>query len=152
MASVTTRLFQTTSILALLLATGCSSYNKDYQSRSVYSSTETNMIGGDSGIIGAVNAWRYYLGRLPSEDRRLQEKAVFYVLENSLVKEGQTVSWHNEKNDTHGFVTYVSGHGTSSRFCKVIETVIVEGTNHAKFKEEACKGSGTRDWVFVERG
>lgn len=144
-----TRLFL---IISLITLAGCSTTG-NVESESVYSSTETRYLtyNGSNGIIDSINAWRNLAGRLSSEDQERQRQAVHFILDSKDLEFGTTVSWHNDKDDVHGFVTYVSGVGTRFHFCKTIKSIIVKGTNRRDFKETACKGNGTRGWVF-ERG
>ena len=94
--------------LLISLTVGCSSTGdvKSYStSHSTISSVQSAYQPANSyvGIIANFTQWQWY--RLPDIDRKAQEQAMFFALDN--VDNGESSSWYNNETGTNGTVMVV---------------------------------------------
>mgnify|MGYP001231313068 FL=1 len=139
-------------LLSLLISfiTGCSSTGevKSYStSNSTISSVQSTYQPANSyvGIIANFTQWQWY--RLPLEDRKSQEEAMYFALNN--VDNGESTSWYNNSTGTNGRVLVLSSYPAGSGYCRVVISRLNYKGKMRDFKETACKEMGHENWRFI---
>jgi len=97
------------------------------------------------GLIVNFTKWHWY--RLPEEDQRAQEQAMYFALDN--VDNGDSTSWYNNDTGTNGTVMVVSTYPQGSGYCRVVISRLTYKNKIRDFKETACKETGHLGWRFV---
>ena len=139
--------------LLISLTVGCSSTGdtvKSYStSHSTISSVQSAYQPANSyvGIIANFTQWQWY--RLPDGDRKSQEQAMFFALDN--VDNGHSSSWYNNETGTNGTVMVVSTYPMGSGYCRVVLSRLNYKGKMRDFKETACKESGHEKWRFLRQ-
>jgi|SRR5210317_511606 len=133
-------------LLGSFLLTACGTTNTT-NSVSSQKSVSHNYTNSGTSLEIFYNMVRHNMGKLTLEDRKKQDKAVYFALEN--LEEGKVVSWHNEKQDTHGFVKVVMSYPHGSGYCRVLITQIQKKDKYRDFKETACRDVSYRGWRFI---
>lgn len=140
-------------LLSLLISfiTACSSTGDKVtsytDSTSTTSSVQSTYQPNDSyvGVIVNFTKWHWY--KLPDEDRRSQEQAMYFALDN--VGNGESTSWWNNDTGTNGTVLVVSTYPQGSGYCRVVISRLTYKNKMRDFKETACKETGHPGWRFV---
>jgi len=139
-------------LLSLLfsLTVGCSSTGevKSYStSHSTISSVQSTYQPANSyvSIITNFTKWTWY--RLPKEDRKSQEHAMYFALDN--VDNGDSTSWYNNDTGTNGTVMIVSSYPAGGGYCRVALSRLNYKGKTRDFKETACREPGYENWRFI---
>ena len=140
-------------LLSLLISfiTACSSTGDKVtsytDSTSTTSSVQSTYQPNDSyvGVIVNFTKWHWY--KLPDEDRRSQEQAMYFALDN--VGNGESTSWWNNDTGTNGTLLVVSTYPQGSGYCRVVISRLTYKNKMRDFKETACKAPGPPGRRFV---
>lgn len=130
-----------------LLLTACGTTSSPSKSLSSQKSVSHNYTYAGTSVEIFYNMVRHNMAKLSIEDRKKQDKAVFFALDN--LEEGKVVAWHNMKEDTHGYVKIVMSYPHGSGYCRVLLTQIVKEDKFRDFKETACRDISYRGWRFI---
>jgi len=130
-----------------LFITACGTTTSVNKSISTDKSVSHNYTHAGTGVEIFYNMVRHNMGKLTNEDSEKQNKAVFFALDN--LEEGKVVSWHNMKQDTHGFVKIVMSYPHGSGYCRVVFTQIKKKNKIRDFKETACRDVAYQGWQFI---
>ena len=133
-------------ISLLLISCGTTTDNK-YNSKSAYLSAEDNYHSGAHAVTLASNFLKYKFFSLSKEDKKKQQQAIFYALDN--LPEGEIIRWHNEDNNSWGRVKIVSSYPQGSGYCRIIFSQISKKGKIRDFKETACKDVAYDGWLFI---
>ena len=104
-------------ISLLLISCGATTDNK-FNSKSTYLSAEDNYISGGHAVILANNFLKYKFFSLSKEDKKKQQQAIFYALDN--LSEGEIIRWHNDDSNSWGKIKIASSYPHGSGYCRVI--------------------------------
>lgn len=130
-----------------LFITACGTTTSVNKSISTDKSVSHNYTHAGTGVEVFYNFMRHNMGKLTKEDSEKQNQAVFFALDN--LEEGKVVSWHNVKQDTHGFVKIVMSYPNGSGYCRVVFTQIQKKSKIRDFKETACRDVAYQGWQFI---
>ena len=136
-----------TILISLLLISCGSTTDNKYNSKSAYLSTEDNYYSGAHPVTLASNFFKYKFFSLSTEDKKRQQQAVFYALDN--LHEGEIIRWHNDDKNTFGKIKVVSSYPQGSGYCRVIFSQISKKGKIRDFKETACKDTSYDGWLFI---
>ena len=135
-------------ILTSLLLISCgTTTNNEFNSKSTYLSTEDNYNSGVNGVTLASNFLKYKFFSLSKEDKKKQQQAVFFALDNLL--EDEIIRWYNDRNNSWGKIKVVSSYPQGSGYCRVIFSQISNKGKIRDFKETACKDTSYQGWLFI---
>ena len=133
-------------ISLLLISCGTTTDNK-YNSKSAYLSAEDNYHSGAHAVTLTSNFLKYKFFSLSKEDKKKQQQAIFYALDN--LPEGEIIRWHNEDNNSWGRVKIVSSYPQGNGYCRIIFSQISKKGKIRDFKETACKDVAYDGWLFI---
>ena len=133
-------------ISLLLISCGTTTDNK-FNSKSTYLSAEDNYNSGGHAVILANNFLKYKFFSLSKEDKKKQQQAIFYALDN--LSEGEIIRWHNDDSNSWGKIKIVSSYPHGSGYCRVIFSQISKKGKIRDFKETACKDVAYDGWLFI---
>ena len=136
-----------TILISLLLISCGSTTDNKYNSKSAYLSTEDNYYSGAHAVTLASNFFKYKFFSLSTEDKKRQQQAVFYALDN--LHEGEIIRWHNDDSNSWGKIKIVSSYPHGSGYCRVIFSQISKKGKIRDFKETACKDTSYDGWLFI---
>ena len=153
MASSVKKLMANGKSLAILtisigLLTACSSGQQfHHKSHSTASSTHDLYHPGNSTFALAINAIQWKTSMMNDYDRKQQENAVFFALNN--LETGQITRWYNGNTGARGTVKVSMSYPQGSGYCRVLMTQIVYNNKKRDFSETACINSTDNTWRFV---
>jgi len=137
------------AILTSLLLISCeTAIDKKFNSKSAYLSTEDNYNSGLHAVTLGGNFLKYKFFSLSKKDKKKQQQAVFYALDN--LPEGEIIQWHNDDNNSWGRIKIVSSYPHGSGYCRVIFSQISKKGKIRDFKETACKDVAYDGWLFIK--
>ena len=139
------KLFAITTSL-LLISCGTATENK-FNSKSTYLSSEDNYSSGTHAVTLASNFLKYKFFSLSKEDKKKQQQAIFYALDN--LPEGEIIRWHNDDSNSWGRIKVVSSYPHGSGYCRIIFSQISKKGKIRDFKETACKDVAYDGWLFI---
>ena len=134
-------------LISLLLISCGTATNNKYNSKSAYLSTENTYYSGTHAVILASNFLKYKFFSLSKEDKKKQQQAIFYALDN--LSEGEIIRWHNNDSNSWGRIKVVSSYPHGSGYCRVIFSQISKKGKIRDFKETACKDVAYDGWLFI---
>lgn len=140
------------SLLIIISLTGCmgSGANRTYDtSTSTISSVQSTYQPANSYVSIIANFAKWQWHRLPEEDRRQQEQALFFALDN--VENGQSSNWYNNNTGTNGKIMVMSTFPMGSGYCRTVISRLQHKGKMRDFKETACKETGHTGWRFVKQ-
>ena len=135
-------------LLSSMALVGCNT-TKDlvYNSHSTYASTNEDY-GSASSIVGVISNYsKWSVNRMNKYDRKQQEQAVFFALNN--LPPGQQTEWYNGNTGAHGLVKVAASYPQGSGYCRVIWSQISYNGHDRAFSETACINSVDNTWRFV---
>ena len=125
-------------------ATTGSNYNN---SVSTYASTQADYHNVNSSVLLAVNYVNWQRFRMDPYDRKQQEQAVFFALNN--LKPGEETNWYNGNTGAKGRVRVVMSYPQGSGYCRTIQSELSFKGKNRSFQETACINSVDNNWRFV---
>ena len=131
------------SLLIITSLTGCmgSGATRTYDtSTSTISSVQSTYQPANSYVSILANFAKWQWHRLPEEDRRQQEQALFFALDN--VENGESSNWYNNNTGTNGRITVMSTFPMGSGYCRTVISRLQHKGKMRDFKETACKETG----------
>jgi len=135
-------------ITSILFLTACQTGTQfHHTSHSTIASTEKYYHPGNSTITVAMNAIKWNASMMNDYDRKQQENAVFFALNN--LKTGEVTRWYNGNTGARGAVKVSMTYPQGSGYCRVLMSQIVYNNRTRDFSETACINSTDNTWQFV---
>ncbi|MBR19863.1 MAG: hypothetical protein CMA64_06920 [Euryarchaeota archaeon] len=94
-----------------------------------------------------MNAIKWNASMMNDYDRKQQENAVFFALNN--LKTGEVTRWYNGNTGARGAVKVSMTYPQGSGYCRVLMSQIVYNNRTRDFSETACINSTDNTWQFV---
>ena len=134
----------TTSIGLTACGTTAQNYNN---SVSTYASVHENYTSVNGTAVVALNylKWSHY--RMEPYDRKQQEQAVFFALNN--LQNGEETNWYNGNTGAKGRVRIAMTYPQGSGWCRVIQSEISYKGKSRNLSETACINAVENTWRFV---
>ena len=131
------------------LLVGCNTTGTQFQQTSYSTGASTSQYyhPANSTVAVAYNFMKWRSHMMNDYDRKQQENAVFFALNN--LQNGQTTRWYNGNSGARGAVKIVMTYPQGSGYCRVIMSQIYYNNKQRDFKEVACINSVDNTWRFV---
>lgn len=135
-------------LLGSVVLAGCNSTkNLVYNSHSTYASTN-DAYGSNNSVVGLVsNYTKWSVNRMNKHDRKQQEQAVFFALNN--LPPGEQTEWYNGNSGSYGLVKVAASYPQGSGYCRVIWSQISYRGKSRTFSETACINAVDNTWRFM---
>ena len=135
-------------IISIGFLSACSSGQQFHNtSHSTVSSVESYYHPGNSTVTLAMNAFKWKTSMMNDYDRKQQENAIFFALNN--LKTGQVTRWYNGNTGARGTVKVSMTYPQGSGYCRVLMSQINYNNKKRDFTETACINSTDNTWRFV---
>ena len=135
-------------IISIVFLSACSTGQQfHHKSHSTVSSTSELYHPGNSTFALAINAISWKASMMNDYDRKQQENAVFFALNN--LKTGQITRWYNGNTGARGAVKVSMSYPQGSGYCRVLMSQIFYNNKTRDFSETACINSTDNTWRFV---
>ena len=137
-----------TLIISILFLTACSTGQQYHNtSHSTVASTNELYHPANSTFAIAWNAMQWKASMMNDYDRKQQENAVFFALNN--LKTGEITRWYNGNTGARGAVKGSMSYPQGSGYCRVLMSQIMYNNKIRDFSETACINSTDNTWRFV---
>ena len=133
----------TTSVVLTACGTTGQNYNN---SVSTYASTNEHYNNVNGSAILAINYFKWSTNRMNAYDRKQQEKAVYFALNN--LQNGEVTNWYNGNTNARGRVRVAMSYPKGSGYCRVLHSEIHYNGKTRNFQETACINAVDNSWRF----
>jgi surface antigen len=130
-----------------VLVSGCSTNTFTHNSVSTYASVKKDYNPANGSISIATNLLSWNVNRMGKYDRKQQENAVFFALNN--LKPGEVTRWYNGNTGARGAVKMAMSYPQGSGYCRVIMSEIYYNNRKRDFAETACINAVDNSWRFI---
>jgi len=134
-------------ILSSLILAGCSTHTFTDNSVSTYASAKKDYNPANGSIALATNLFSWNVSRMDKYDRKQQENAVFFALNN--LENGEVTRWYNGNTGAQGAVKMAMSYPQGSGYCRVIMSEIRYNSRNRDFVETACINAVDNSWRFI---
>lgn len=133
---------------SVLLLSACGTTAGNYNnSKSTYASVHDNYQNANGSMVLALNYMKWSANRMNVHDRKRQEQAVFFALNN--LKNGEVTNWYNGDTGAQGKVRVAMSYPQGSGYCRVLQSEIYYNGKARNFQETACINAVDNSWRFV---
>ena len=128
---------------------GCNTTGQQFHQTSYSTGASTSQYyhPANSTVAVAFNYFKWRSHMMNDYDRKQQENAVFFALNN--LQNGEVTRWYNGNTGAKGAVKIVMTYPQGSGYCRVIMSQIYYNSKQRDFKEVACINSVDNTWRFV---
>lgn len=133
------------SSIALLSA--CNTTGNYNNSASTYASVHDDYQNVNGSMVLAMNYFKWSTHRMDKHDRKRQEQAVFFALNN--LQNGEVTNWYNGDTGASGKVRVAMSYPQGSGYCRVLHSEIYYNGKARNFQETACINAVDNSWRFV---
>ena len=132
---------------SILLLSACGTTGTYNNSKSTYASVHDDYQSVNGSVVMAVNYLKWSSNRMNKFDRKRQEQAVFFALDN--LQNGEVTNWYNGDTGAQGKVRVAMTYPQGSGYCRVLHSEIYYNGKARNFQETACINAVDNSWRFV---
>jgi surface antigen len=133
-------------LLSSIALVGCGAHNP-HNTKSSYASVASDYQNANSSIVVGLNYFKWSTHRMNKYDRKQQEQAVFFALNN--LQNGEETNWYNGNTGAKGRVRIAMTYPQGSGYCRVIQSEITYKGKKRNITETACINAVDNSWSFL---